>query len=93
MSVSQSVRRNITSWGSRWCSTADRGGTATAPSRRPPLAAGRAPPRTAAVAAVAADPAAVAVADAVEMVADAGISIKQIYECRPFSLRTQFSSA
>ena len=88
MSVSQSVRRNITSWGSRWCSTADRGGTATAPSRRPPLAAGRAPPRTVAAAAA---PAA-AVADVVEMVADAGISVQHIYECRPFSLRTQFSS-
>ena len=62
----------ITSWGSRWCpcSTAGRGGTATARSRRPPLAAARAPPPTVAAAAV--DPAVAVVVDVVEMVADAG---------------------
>ena len=50
--------------------TAGRGGRATAPSRRPPLAADRAPPPTAAAAVAAAD---VAVVDVAEMVAGMGI--------------------
>ena len=69
--ASASIVFVITScWGSRWCSTAGRGGRATAPSRRPPLAAGRAPPLTAAAAVAAAD---VAVVDVAEMAAGMGI--------------------
>ena len=79
--------KDITSCsGSRWRSTAGRGGTATARCRRPPLAAGRAPPRTAAVAA-AAGPA--AVVDAVEMVADAG---RECQYSKTLSLSYSFSA-